>query len=80
MNAFIETRYSNHPDDVRKYHTAQIHNHFLVTTLFVTNEIHGIYTLNNRLIVGGIFPDTEVLTLKSIEQLKAEYFLDRREI
>ncbi|MDO9554479.1 5-dehydro-4-deoxy-D-glucuronate isomerase [Rhodonellum sp.] len=80
MHTFIHTRYANHPADVKNYDTKALREHFLLETLFVPNEIHGIYTLNDRLIVGGIHPKNAPVQLETIDQLKAEYFLERREI
>jgi 4-deoxy-L-threo-5-hexosulose-uronate ketol-isomerase len=80
MHTFIETRYSNHPKDVKSYDANQLREHFLVDKLFVTDEINGIYTLNDRLIVGGIRPVTKPLMLETVDQLKANFFLERREI
>jgi len=48
--------------------------------LFAPDEVNMVYTLNDRLIVGGIMPVKEKLPLETIEHLKSNYFLTRREI
>ncbi|MFD2033725.1 5-dehydro-4-deoxy-D-glucuronate isomerase [Belliella marina] len=80
MHTFIETRYSNHPGDVKQYDTSKLRDHFLIESLFVKDQINGVYTLNDRLIIGGIHPVTKPIGLETIDQLKSEYFLERREI
>ncbi|KEO72636.1 5-dehydro-4-deoxy-D-glucuronate isomerase [Anditalea andensis] len=80
MHTFIHTRYSTHPEDAKHYDTAKLREQFLIERLFVSNEIHGIYTLNDRLIVGGIHPVDMAINLETVDQLKSTYFLERREI
>ncbi len=80
MHTFIETRYSNHPQDVKSYDTSQLREHFLIDKLFVPDQINGVYSLNDRLIIGGINPHTKPLVLETVDQLKSSYFLERREI
>lgn len=80
MHTFITTRYSTHPEDAKNYDTSKLREQFLIDKLFVSNEINGIYTLNDRLIVGGIHPVDMSINLEPVDQLKAEYFLERREI
>ena len=39
-----------------------------------------VYSLYDRLIVGGINPVKEILTLEPVEALRAQYFTERREV
>ena len=80
MTLNLQTRYSVHPNDFKKYDTSEIRDHFLIEDLFVSDQITGVYTLEDRLIVGGIHPVSEPLQLETADQLKAEYFLERREL
>lgn len=80
MSIYLETRYSNHPNDVQKYGTKELRDHFLVSNLFEPNKIKGVYSLNDRLIVGGICASDRPLPLTSADQLKSDYFLERREM
>ncbi|MFC2186251.1 5-dehydro-4-deoxy-D-glucuronate isomerase [Fulvivirgaceae bacterium LMO-SS25] len=80
MQMKISTRYAAHPNDVEKYSTEQLREHFLIPDLFIKDTISGVYTTNDRLIVGGIHPVSQSLRLETVDQLKAEYFLERREI
>lgn len=60
--------------------TAELRNNFLMETLFSANQIHITYSHYDRMILGGVMPTTEILTLGTYEDLKSEYFLERREL
>lgn len=80
MHTSIETRYASHPGDMKNYDTAELRSQFLLESIFVDNTIKGIYSLYDRLIVGGICPVDFPLNLETVDQLKSSYFLERREI
>ncbi|MFL9843211.1 5-dehydro-4-deoxy-D-glucuronate isomerase [Flavobacterium rhizosphaerae] len=73
-------RYAHHPDDVKYYTTEELREHFLIPTLFEQDTIHLTYTMYDRYIVGGVLPVTKPLTLETIDELKSNYFLERREL
>ena len=75
-----EFRYAHHPKDVKHYTTQELREHFLIPTLFEEDTIKLIYTMYDRYIVGGAFPVNKPLVLETIDELKAEYFLERREL
>jgi 4-deoxy-L-threo-5-hexosulose-uronate ketol-isomerase len=76
----IELRYAAHPEDVRAYDTKRLRKDFLIETIFSPEEISLVYSLYDRLIVGGAMPINDKLKLEPAEELKAEYFLKRREM
>ncbi|SFU15320.1 4-deoxy-L-threo-5-hexosulose-uronate ketol-isomerase [Algoriphagus locisalis] len=80
MSISIQTRYSSHPEDFSMYATQEIREKFLLEEIFIPNQITGVYTMEDRLIVGGIHPVDQPVHLETIDQLKAPYFLERREI
>ncbi|PZX49420.1 5-dehydro-4-deoxy-D-glucuronate isomerase [Algoriphagus chordae] len=80
MSISIQTRYSSHPEDFSNYPTQEIREKFLLEDIFVPNQITGVYSMEDRLIVGGIHPVDQPVALETIDQLKAPYFLERREI
>ncbi|MBB6324589.1 4-deoxy-L-threo-5-hexosulose-uronate ketol-isomerase [Algoriphagus iocasae] len=80
MNTVIKTQYSSHPEDFKSYDTSEIRDKFLIEEFFQTDMISGVYTMEDRLIVGGIHPVSKSLQLEPVDQLKAETFLERREI
>ncbi len=75
-----EHRYACHPDHVRDFDTEELRNEFLVEKPFVKDEINLTYSMYERYILGGVLPVDEVLTLETIDIIKSEYFLERREL
>lgn len=75
-----EFRYAHHPNDAKNYTTEDLRREFLINDLFVENQIKLVYTMYDRLIVGGIMPVNQALILETIDELKAPYFLERREL
>ena len=80
MSIKYEIRYASHPADAKSYDTKRIREEYLVERVFVKDEINLVYTMYDRLIVGGAFPVTKPLALETIDPLKAPNFLHRREI
>ena len=76
----IELRYACHPQDFKSYDTEKIRQEFHIEHVFVKNEISLVYSMNDRYIVGGAMPVTKSLNLETVDELKAEQFLDRREM
>ena len=68
-----------HPDDVKKYDTEQLRSHFMMPKVMEENVINLTYSMYDRIIYGGVVPTT-VVELETIDPLKAEYFLERREL
>ncbi|WP_373056653.1 5-dehydro-4-deoxy-D-glucuronate isomerase [Zunongwangia sp. H14] len=75
-----EFRYAHHPEDVKRYTTQELRKHFLIPELFRNNEINLTYSMYDRFIVGGAFPVDKAVQLETIDDLKSENFLDRREL
>lgn len=75
-----EIRYAHHPDDVKKYDTERLRREFLIEELFIPDEICLTYSFYDRYIVGGIMPVKQQLSLESFDELRASYFLYRREL
>lgn len=75
-----ELRYAHHPEDFKKYDTERIRKEFLIEHVFLPGEICLTYTLYDRFIVGGAMPLDKPLILEAFSELKAEKFLDRREM
>lgn len=75
-----EVRYASSPKEVKGMNTTELRDEFLVQNFLIPNEINLIYTHYDRFIVGGAVPTTKPIELETIEPLKAEYFLERREL
>ena len=80
MKTNYEIRYAAHPEDAKSYDTARIRRDFLIEKIFVPNEVNMVYSMYDRMVVGGALPVGEVLTLEAIDPLKAPFFLTRREM
>lgn len=75
-----ELRYASHPDDAKSYDTKRLRKEFLIETLFTMDDINMVYSLYDRYIVGGVMPAWKSVVLETVEDLKSEYFLERREL
>lgn len=80
MKTIIKERWGTHPDDVKKYDTAQLRKEFLVEKLFEADSVLMTYTHNDRLIIGGALPVKENLKLETVDLVRSEYFCERREL
>ena len=69
-----------HPQDVKHYDTERLREAFLMEKVMAPDEINVTYTLYDRLIYGGAMPVSKELNLETFDELKAEHFLDRREL
>jgi 4-deoxy-L-threo-5-hexosulose-uronate ketol-isomerase len=79
MKTNYELRYSSHPQDAKHYDTARLRKEHLVEKIFSADEVNMVYTMYDRMVIGGAMPVKEVLTLETIDPLKSEFFLSRRE-
>jgi len=80
MKTNYEIRYAAHPEDVKHYDTARLRRDFLVECIFAQDEVNMVYSMYDRIIVGGAMPVKEELMLEAIDPLKAPCFTHRREI
>lgn len=80
MKTNYEVRYAAHPEDARHYDTGRLRRDFLIERLFAENEVNMVYSMYDRMVVGGAMPVGESLLLESIDPLKATFFTQRREI
>ncbi len=69
-----------HPDDFKTYDTAKTRERFVMEKVMAPDEINVTYTMYDRLVYGGAMPVEKELVLESFEELKADYFLERREL
>ena len=80
MKTNYEIRYASNPVDAKSYDTARLRKDFLIEKVFTPNEVNMVYSMYDRMIVGGAMPVGETLTLEAIDPLKAAHFLSRREV
>ena len=80
MKTNYEVRYASNPTDAKNYDTARLRKDFLIERVFAPNEVNKVYSMYDRMVVGGAMPVGETLLLGAIDPLKAPYFLTRREL
>ena len=80
MKTNYEIRYAANPEDARCYDTARLRRDFLMERVFAADEVNMVYSMYDRMVVGGAMPVKEELTLEAIDPLKADFFTQRREI
>jgi len=80
MRTNYETRYAAHPEDAKGYDTQRLRRDFLIEKIFSTDEVNMVYSMYDRMIVGGAMPVNEALLLEAIDPLKADHFTTRREL
>ncbi|QND54934.1 5-dehydro-4-deoxy-D-glucuronate isomerase (plasmid) [Phyllobacterium sp. 628] len=76
----IEVRQVSHPDAVRAYGTDDLRRHFLIESVFETDEIVLTYSHIDRLVIGGALPATKPLKLSAPTPIGQEFFLAQREL
>lgn len=80
MKTNYEVRYAAHPADAKGYDTERLRRGFLIERVFAADEVNMVYSMYDRMIVGGAMPVAETLRLEAIDPLKAPFFLTRREM
>lgn len=76
----MELRTASSPKDVKHYTTKQLREEFLIPDVFVPDEMKLVYSHIDRIITGSATPVSKGLKLLAGAELRAEYFLQRREM
>ena len=72
--------HSVHPEDFKSYTTQTLRDRFLLPDLMQSDSLSLNYTSYDRMIVGGAMPRQSSIDLQNQAELRAEYFLERREL
>lgn len=72
--------HSVHPDDFKSYSTDKIRERFLVNNIVQPDKLTNVYTHYDRMIVGATCPMSKAIELENYPNLRADYFLERREL
>ena len=76
-----ELRFSSHPNDVKKYTTQELRDHYLIQDLFQLDVIKMVYSMHDRMVTMGCLASEDGISLPAFEDYtKAEFFLERREM
>jgi 4-deoxy-L-threo-5-hexosulose-uronate ketol-isomerase len=76
----MEVRFEHSPKEVSEMNTGELRSAFLTDPLMQDDTIRLLYTHYDRVIVGGTSPVKKRLSLETHPELKADFFLQRREI
>ncbi|MEO5783132.1 MAG: 5-dehydro-4-deoxy-D-glucuronate isomerase [Ginsengibacter sp.] len=80
MENDIGKRYALGPEEAKRMDTNQLRDNFLVENIFEEDVIKLTLSYYDRFIIGGAMPVNKSLQLTNPENLKAKYFLERREL
>ena len=76
----MEIRFQNSPKEVKGMSTEELRANFLVQNLMQANTLRLVYSHYDRVIIGGVKPIHQVVALPNEAELRADYFLQRREL
>ncbi|MGR3811981.1 5-dehydro-4-deoxy-D-glucuronate isomerase [Jiulongibacter sp. NS-SX5] len=76
----MKSIYETSPREFERMNTSEMREDFLVQSIFIDNEVSLTYTHYDRMVTGGVKPVGKTVELPNPDDLKAEYFLERREL
>lgn len=80
MSNSLESRFAVSPNEVKQMDTDLLRKNFLIDKLFEQDAINLTLSHYDRYIAGGVMPVHKSLMLSNPDYLKANYFLERREM
>ncbi|HLF46614.1 MAG TPA: 5-dehydro-4-deoxy-D-glucuronate isomerase [Chitinophagaceae bacterium] len=76
----MEIRFQNSPQETKQMNTEQLRENFLLQNLMQDDNVNMVYSHYDRMIIGSIKPVNKTIQLPNHPELKAAYFLERREM
>jgi 4-deoxy-L-threo-5-hexosulose-uronate ketol-isomerase len=76
----MEVRFQNSPEETKQMDTEELRKNFLVQNLMQDDTVQLTYSHYDRMIIGGAKPVTKTIQLPNHPELKADHFLERREL
>ena len=76
----LKVLHSVHPEDFKSYDTQKIRENFLMENLVEPGKVNLVYTHYDRMIIGVANPIDKNLLLPNYPNLRADCFLERREM
>ncbi len=76
----MEVRFQQSPKETKGMDTEQLRENFLVPNLMQDDTIQLVYSHYDRVIIGGVKPVNKTIALPNHNELKADFFLQRREL
>lgn len=76
----MEIRFQNSPKETSRMNTAELRENFHIPGLMQDDQVKLVYSHYDRVIVGGAKPVAKAVELPNHPELRADYFLERREL
>jgi 4-deoxy-L-threo-5-hexosulose-uronate ketol-isomerase len=76
----MKIQFQHSPKEVRGMMTEELRQAFLTEPLMQADDVRLVYTHYDRVVLGGVQPVERRLALEAHPELKADFFLQRREI
>ncbi len=76
----MENRYACSPEHVAGMDTPELRERFLVQGLFQPGEVRLVHSHSDRMVIGGVLVEGSSVELPNPADLRAEFFLERREL
>ena len=76
----MEIRFQNSPKEVKGMSTDELRSNFLIQQLMKEDALSLVYSHYDRVIIGGVRPVQQKIALHNEAELRADYFLQRREL
>jgi 4-deoxy-L-threo-5-hexosulose-uronate ketol-isomerase len=76
----MEIRFQNSPKETSRMNTKELRENFHIPTLMQDDNVNLVYSHYDRVIIGGVKPFSKTVELPNHTELRAEYFLERREL
>lgn len=76
----MDVRPATHPTDFSRLTPTELRDRFLVQDLFAPGKVRWALSQQDRLVLGGVVPDTDPLVLEAPPELRTPELCDRREL
>jgi 4-deoxy-L-threo-5-hexosulose-uronate ketol-isomerase len=76
----MQIRFQSSPKETSTMNTQQLRDNFLIEGLMQPDTVQLTYSHFDRMIIGGVVPQSASIGLPNEDELKAKFFLERREM
>ena len=76
----MEIRFQNSPVETARMGTKELRDNFLLENIMQPDKLNLLYSHYDRMIIGGVMPVSSEIALANEPELKAAFFLERREL
>lgn len=79
MSITVTQRYATSPAQLIGMDTEETRKRYLVDNLFSPDEVTAVYTHHDRIVIAGILPVKETVSLPGFPEIRSDHFFDHRE-